>query len=163
MRGAIIKSYLYNLFMNIKYFNDASGLWENITGSVGDGLTIGTDGWVVGKAYHKFVCNVNQSGTSNPTITEFENTIGLTYSIVYTDVGTYTITFDDYYLEDYNVWMQIGNYNTFDSLFTHLEDLTITITGWKGTATIYSAIGGTLTDDILRNASLEIRLYPLAP
>ena len=113
--------------------------------------------------YKKFVCNVNQFGTSDPTITEFENNIGLTYTIIYTGVGTYTITFDAYYFEDYNVWMQISNYNTFDSVFTHLEDLTITITGYKGTAAIYSAIGGALTDDILRNASLEIRFYPLAP
>jgi len=163
MRGAIIKSYLYNLFMNIKYFNDASGLWENITGSVGDGLTIGTDGWVVGKAYHKFVCNVNQFGTDDPTFDIFENTLGFTPSVVINSAGEYKIFLFNGAMLDYNVWMQIGNYNTFDSSFTHLENMTITITGYRDSVTIYSAIGGTLTNDIIRNASLEIRFYPLAP
>jgi len=145
--------------MNIKYFNDASGLWENITGSVGDGLTIGTDGWVVGKAYDKIVGNLNQTTAgAAPNLYIFENTTGATITITFTSNGVYQLTSNlPIFIYEY-LWIYIGNEQNSNGDWSYQM-----VRNDNYNLTIYSYSNFVITDMILKFTSFEIRIYPSAP
>ena len=145
--------------MNIKYFNDASGLWENITGNVGDGLTIGTDGWVVGKAYDKIVLNITQTSTSDPVLTIFENTTNANLSSLYISLAHYELNADAAIFVENQLWIIFNN-----NLITQFSGYNYqAIYNSSTKLDLYSYINGVATDGAMQNTSLEIRIYPTAP
>ena len=117
------------------------------------------------KGYADFVCNLTQTGTAAPTVTVIKNefTTGVTGS--YVSVGNYKLTFDGIASTisggtftanngNINVSFVNGNntagasaktYNVFRSSATEIE--------------ITARVGAALTDGLLTDAMLSLRLY----
>ena len=105
----------------------------------------------LGVNYTKLVCLISQSGTDAPTLTILENNTGATFSAVRQAQGIYQIT-------------------TLSSVFTANKTLiiannfaypyTIDISRTGATnLTIGTYDGVSTSDDVLLNASLEVRIY----
>jgi hypothetical protein len=139
--------------MIIKYFDEFLGQWNDITGTTGTTLTYNdASGWV-GVSNKVIRGNISQAGTSAPTIDEFENTTGATFTTSRTSNGQYRID------SSINLWttsmfITIGNNQDKNGQFSFLLQY--------GTATrldLFSYDGNTLTDEILGNTSFEIKIY----
>lgn len=103
-----------------------------------------------------FIANISQAGTSAPTYTIFENTIGPITGMSYDTVGRYQIDFVDPLLIDGYTWMVIQNDNNISNQIgcRRLDDYTVGIR---------TAHNFTYEDDILNNTSIEIRVYQMPP
>ena len=98
--------------MIIKYFDDFEGKWYDVSGSVGSSLVIGADGFEVAQLNKKYVADLTQSGTSDPTI-DFE---------YFNNVGTITWTRNSD--GDYNGYCLggfVGNIPITTKVFTNLS------------------------------------------
>jgi hypothetical protein len=103
-----------------------------------------------GSAIYKIL--IQQSGTSNPSITVLKNTSGLTFSISRQGVGVYRITFSELVLSNINLKVNFNSnaYNvpifTSDNLNLFVD---VYIKYWNGTTFVAS-------DDVINKAVLEI-------
>lgn len=106
-------------------------------------------------AYLKYVCNLNQVGTANPTVQVLENTIG---NIVWTreGVGVYSATLNGAFPTDLKVWFSRPNSQFATSLFN--ASLTW-LSAHEIQLYVYDTDDTTATDDIYL-ATFEIRVYP---
>jgi len=105
----------------------------------------------LGVGYTKLVCLISQSGTDAPTLTILENTTGATFSTVRYAQGTYQITTPSSVFTSGKTLVLANNFRypyTIDINRTGATNLTI------GTYTDAST-----SDDVLLNASLEVRIY----
>lgn len=95
---------------------------------------------------------IEQSSTSNPTVTVLKNTSGLTFSITREGVGVYRITFSEIVLTNINLKLNFNSnaYNvpifTSDNLNLFVD---IYIKYWNGTTFVAS-------DDVINKAVAEI-------
>lgn len=78
--------------MIIKYFDDFNGTWNDVSGSTGSTLVLNEDGeWTTSVGYKVYVGLVTQTGTSDPTDIELENTLGFTVNWKRSLAGSYYI------------------------------------------------------------------------
>ena len=117
------------------------------------------------KGYADFVCNLTQTGTAAPTVTVIKNEFATGVTGSYVSVGNYRLTFDGIASTisggtftanngNINVSFVNGNntagasaktYNVFRSSATEIE--------------ITARVGAALTDGLLTDAMLSLRLY----
>ena len=140
--------------MIIKYFNEFEGQWLDITGTTGTTLQYNdASGWV-GVSNKVIKGNLSQTGTSAPTIDEFENTTGATLSTSRTSTGVYRIDSDISIFTTNTMFIMFGNNQTKNGEYTFIMQY--------GTATrldLFTYQGATLTDELLGNTSFEIKIY----
>jgi hypothetical protein len=140
--------------MIIKYFDDFEGQWLDITGTTGTTLTFNdASGWV-GVPNKIIRGNISQVSTSAPTIDIFENTTGATLTTTRSTNGQYRIDSDKSLWTTSTMFITIGNNQNKTGVFTFLLQY--------GTATrldLFSYDGNTLTDEVLKNTSFEIKIY----
>ena len=105
----------------------------------------------LGVNYKEFVCLINQTGTSDPTLTILANTTGATFSTVRQAQGIYQITtLSSVFTSNKTVITSTNYYYPYviDIQRTGITNITI------GT---YDGIAA--TDGVLTNATLIIRIY----
>lgn len=106
--------------------------------------------------YKKYVANISQSGSSDPVVTEFENTLGITITATRGFAGEYLMTASGSVFTAGYTWVMIGkgkqyNYHIYDFVNSDTEIV------------IYTYDGNTQADDILSDTSIEIRVYQIPP
>jgi phage-related protein len=140
--------------MIIKYFDEFEGQWLDITGTTGTTLTYNdASGWV-GVSNKVIKGNISQAGTSAPTIDEFENTTGATFTTSRTTNGVYRIDSSINLWTDNTMFITIGN--------NQLKNGDFVFNMQYGTATrldLFTLLDGVLTDELLGNTSFEIKIY----
>ena len=140
--------------MIIKYFDEFNGQWLDITGTTGTTLTYNdASGWV-GVPNKIIRANISQVGTDAPTIDEFENTTGATFTTSRTTNGQYRINSSINLWTANTMFITIGNNQTKNGNYTFILQY--------GTATrldLFTYQGATLTDELLGNTSFEIKIY----
>ena len=140
--------------MIIKYFDEFNGQWLDITGTTGTTLTYNdASGWV-GVSNKIIRANISQVGTDAPTIDEFENTTGATFTTSRTTNGQYRINSSINLWTANTMFITIGNNQTKNGNYTFILQY--------GTATrldLFTYQGATLTDELLGNTSFEIKIY----
>ena len=140
--------------MIIKYFDEFNGQWLDITGTTGTTLTYNdASGWV-GVPNKIIRANISQVATSAPTIDEFENTTGATFTTSRTTDGVYRINSSINLWTASTMFIVIGNNQTKNGDYTFILQY--------GTATrldLFTYQGATLTDELLGNTSFEIKIY----
>lgn len=63
--------------MDLKYFENIDGVWLDISGQPGASLEYNdVSGWVTSGGYKKYVAQVTQTATDDPTAVVLENTLG---------------------------------------------------------------------------------------
>ena len=105
----------------------------------------------LGVNYTKLVCLITQSGTDAPTLTILENTTGATFSTVRQAQGIYQITTLSTVFTANKTLVLANN-------FRYPYTIDINRTG-ATTITMGTYNGGSTSDDVLLNSSLEIRIY----
>lgn len=105
----------------------------------------------LGVNYTKLVALISQSGTDAPTLTILENTTGATFSAVRQAQGIYQITTLSTVFTANKTLVLANN-------FRYPYTIDINRTG-ATTITIGTYNGGSTSDDVLLNSSLEIRIY----
>jgi hypothetical protein len=130
--------------MIIKYFDEFEGKWLDISGNTGSTLTKGTDGWITSQGYSVLTLLISQSGSSAPTYTELENTLGTTYTITRTASGTYNIVLNDGLMSQGKTFMMLQCNEKSNAVY-RVDTYTIEIT--------------TNGDSILNFTSFELRIY----
>lgn len=139
--------------MTIKYFDNFTGTWNDISGSTGSTLIYGSDGeWTTSAGYKKWVGNLTQTGTSAPTATIFENTLGVTLNLNYIGVGKYQVGADNIFTTNKTV-VFINNNATGYVISTDLSSDDAVIINTIESDTLNAANG------ILNKTSIEIRVY----
>jgi hypothetical protein len=140
--------------MIIKYFDEFEGQWLDITGTTGTTLTYNdASGWV-GVANKVIKGNISQVGTSAPTIVEFENTTGATFSTNRSTNGIYRIDSNIPLWTASTMFIIIGNNQSKNGDFIFNMQY--------GTSTrldLFTLLDGVLTDELLGNTSFEIKIY----
>lgn len=131
--------------MIVKYFDEFDGKWLDITGDTGSGLVYGVDGWETSAGFKKLVLLVSQTGTDDPTLTELENTTGMTITPIRTASGDYRLNFSDTLLSQGKTFIMIQQ-----------TDINVIYANRQDTDTISITTSG---DDILYFTSLEVRIY----
>jgi hypothetical protein len=140
--------------MIIKYFDEFNGQWLDITGTTGTTLQYNdASGWV-GVPNKIIRGTISQSGTSAPTIVEFENTTGATLSTARSTNGQYRIDSDISLWTASTMFITIGNPQTKVGIFSY-----ILAYGTSTRLDLYSYDSTGLTDDALGNTSFEIKIY----
>jgi hypothetical protein len=140
--------------MIIKYFDEFDGQWLDITGTTGTTLQFNdASGWV-GVPSKVIRGNITQTGTSAPTIDEFENTTGASFTTSRTTNGCYRIDSDISLWTTSTMFITIGNNQGKVGVFTFLLQY-----GTDKRLDLYSYDGTTLTDEVLENTSFEIKIY----
>jgi hypothetical protein len=105
---------------------------------------------VGGDGYLKYVALLTQSGTSAPTATVLENTLGGTVVWGYTDVGVYTATLASVFTANKTAVFLSGNGGLMGSNIDSTSQITI-----------YSNnSGGQPENEYIQTAPIEIRVYP---
>lgn len=140
--------------MIIKYFDEFEGQWIDITGTTGTTLQFNdSSGWV-GIPSKVIRGNITQTGTSAPTIDEFENTTGAILSTSRSTNGQYRIDSDIALWTTNTMFITIGNNQNKTGVFNFLLQY-----GTSKRLDLYSYDGTTLTDEVLENTSFEIKIY----
>ena len=140
--------------MIIKYFDEFNGQWLDITGTTGTTLTYNdASGWV-GVPNKIIRANISQVGTSAPTIDEFENTTGATFTTSRTTTGIYRINSDISLWTVSTMFIVIGNNQTKNGDYTFILQY-----GTDKRLDLFTYQGATLTDELLGNTSFEIKIY----
>jgi hypothetical protein len=142
--------------MNIKYFDDFEGTWNDVSGSTGSTLVLNDNGeWNTSVGYKVYVALLSQTGTNDPTAVELENTIG-DVNYTYDGVGSYIIDGD----------FPSGKTVCFVSNIGEVPGDDISIRANIDTDSIYLvttsvSFAGTsaYSDDILKTTPIEIRVY----
>jgi len=137
--------------MTIKGFNQATGIWETVTGDIGTTLAIGADGsWQAISGIKTLIGTISQAGAAEPTIVEYYNTLNTNYTLNYLAAGQYNIVFDDEILT--------ANIFSLASLSGWLE----CIVDKPDTLNINSLnFSNNKVDNLLTNTPFEIRIYPI--
>ena len=139
--------------MNIKYFDNFDGVWLDVSGTTGSTLEFNdASGWVTTGGYKKWIGNLTQTGTSAPTVTVFENTLGVTLNRNYIDVGKYSLASDNIFTTNKTV-VFINNNATGYIISTDLSSDDAVIINTIESDTLNSANG------VLNKTSIEIRVY----
>ena len=140
--------------MIIKYFDEFNGQWLDITGTTGTTLTYNdASGWV-GVPNKIIRANISQVGTDAPTIDEFENTTGATFTTSRTTNGQYRIN------SSINLWTANTMFITIGN--NQLKNGDFVFNMQYGTSTrldLFTLLDGVLTDELLGNTSFEIKIY----
>ena len=105
----------------------------------------------LGVNYTKLVCLITQSGTDAPTLTILENTTGATFSTVRYVAGAYQISASSSVFTADKTLILANN-------FRYPYTIDVNRTG-ADNVTIGTYNGGSTSDDVLLNSSLEIRIY----
>lgn len=142
--------------MVIKYFDNFTGSYYDVSGSTGSTLVYGSDGeWSTSTGYKVYVALLSQTGTNDPTAVELENTIG-DVNYTYDDIGSYIIDGD----------FPSGKTVCFVSNIGEVPGDDISIRANIDTNSIYLvttsvSFAGTsaYSDDILKITPIEIRVY----
>ena len=140
--------------MIIKYFDDFTGSWLDVSGTTGTTLQFDdASGWtsVTNKVIRG---NISQGGTSAPTIDIFENTTGATLTTSRSTDGQYRIDSDIALWTTTTMFITIGNNQTKNGVFTFIMQY-----GTDKRLDLYTYQGATLTDEVLGNTSFEIKIY----
>lgn len=139
--------------MNIKYFDNFTGTWLDVSGATGAALEYyDASGWVTSVGYKKWVGNLTQTGTSAPTATIFENTLGVTLNYNYVGVGKYSLASDNIFTTNKTV-VFINNNATGYIISTELSSDDAVIINTIESDTLNTSNG------ILNKTSIEIRVY----
>jgi hypothetical protein len=81
--------------MNLKYFENIDGTWLDISGQPGASLEYNeVSGWVTSGGYKKYVAQLSQSGSDDPTAVVLENTLGFTPDWKRNSAGLYGFDWD---------------------------------------------------------------------
>lgn len=108
--------------------------------------------------FTKIVGNITQRTTDDPTFNIFENNTGATITTDYNTVGSYNIISNNaIFTEDYT-WILIGNNQASSSINNYIvnriDDYNLNI---------LTTTGGSSSDGLMNNTSIEIRIYPVPP
>ena len=105
-------------------------------------------------SYTKLVFNLSQNSTNAPTLSEFENTTGASITTSRVTTGTYSITFDNAILTDFDkVHVLVNNYKyPYAVSCSPLTSTVLQVQTWI-------ADSATATDGGLNRASFEIKIY----
>ena len=100
--------------------------------------------------YKKWMGLVSQAGTSAPTATVIENTLGGTITFARTSAGVYTATLTGVFTASKTMVFITNGNNTANAA----------VSGYRSSADVitFRSAGG--SDDIYSSASFEIRVYP---
>lgn len=144
-------------YVAIKAANSLSGnttyTLPSADGTDGQVLKTNGSGTLSWDGPKKYVAILNQTGTSAPTAIVFENTIG-TISFNRISTGFYEITSSNLFVNN-KMYLHLSNVNggvsaiyenTNSSIYFDTRDLT--------------SSGNPVSDDLLLNTSIEIRIYP---
>lgn len=141
--------------MTLKYFDVFNGIWKDIQAQDGETLVWDSSGFtsVNQMPYKKYVALLSQSGTGIPEATILENTIGeITYDWIST--GHYVINSDGLFTSNKTMVFVQPMRGYPDYGFCNIE---VTDTyNIKFDTFLYN---GTLSDDMLLNTGIEIRVY----
>jgi hypothetical protein len=130
---------------SIDIFAGKTGYWSLITNSA-------PVGGVVIKTYRAIL---NQTGTSAPTATVIENTLGGTVTLARTTSGKYTLTLNGAFTLDKTFIMTTSTGGTIASPYT-----AVVFRNSANVVEINTGTGGSFGDDYLFNHPIEILVYP---
>lgn len=104
----------------------------------------------LGVNYTKLVALINQSGTNAPTLTILENTTGATFTTFRFNKGTYQISASSSVFTSGKTLLLANNYR-----YPYVIDINYGI----DTITIGTYNNSGTSDNVLLNASFEVRIY----
>jgi hypothetical protein len=143
--------------MIIKYFDDFSGTWTDISGATGSTLEFGASGWTSTAEYRVLIGTISQTGTDAPTIDSYKDSgylAGLT--LTYVGTGEYNIESDDDIFDPaLGFWCSFSNHSSINSDVVSIQTYIVNTSNLK----ILTYKSGSLTDEILLNTPFEIRIY----
>lgn len=132
----------YNQVVN---FPESSG---NLTLTV-NGIAADNQGDI--RLYGNYVAKISQAGTNPPTLPiVHDDTLGAAVTTGYTTTGIYTLISSTFDPNTTVVFIQLAQ---------ALNGSTVRAEIGAGVITLYTAVSGVLSDDVLTNAYIEIRTY----
>lgn len=148
--------------MNLKYFDFFTCGWIDISGQPGASLEYDVSGWVSTGGYKRYVAIINQSGTSDPVVTELENTLDTTIYIYRNEASAYIISSEagaftankTFFNNDSYLPLNISSANQKYIAITRNDEHNLLIKTYK-----ISSGGWSEIDDLLVDYKLEIRVY----
>jgi hypothetical protein len=135
---------------------DVYGTLKYVDGNQGTNKVLTSDAngvasWTANPTtYKKYVALITQTGTGAPTAVVLENTLGGTVSWARTSSGVYTATLSSVFTAN-KTWVCPDNFNTSGG---NPQQRGL---NWTSTSVITMY---TVSDDVLVNTSIEIRVYP---
>ena len=110
--------------------------------------------------YKSLVLQVTQTGTNNPSLIVYEDTINIPYSLVRSDVGIYHLVFTDPIANINKVFILTDTINI-GTLRAYVSGSNaINIETYKFTANLTTgALEASSIDEYLTRAMIEIRIY----
>lgn len=108
----------------------------------------------VGRPYKAYTATLIQNGTNAPVATVFENTLGGTVVWNRTATGSYTATLAGVFTNG-KVFFQISNDNSFPTTTRSIYMFNSGVNDCQ----LRTYSGSTLTDNLMNNTSIEIRVY----
>ena len=115
-------------------------------------------------SYKVYTALLTQSGTASPTEIILENTLGVTPTYTYINIGVYRIVFPTNILTSTNftVTQGAGNQSTLSSLWAYYispNEINIECYDLGNVGGLYPSVGNSLVDGILINQMIEIKVY----
>lgn len=106
--------------------------------------------------YKKYIANLTQTGTNDPTAIVFENTLGVTITYSYDNTGDYSLTASASIFTQYYTWIIIS---------TNGIPNTQCYTSWVNDTTIRirTTNGSSASNGLLEDTAIEIRVYEMPP
>lgn len=141
--------------MKLKYFDDYKGVWKDVEALQGESLVFDVSGFtaVNQKPYKIFVALLSQT-TTDPVVTILQDDIGFD-SASYLSVGQYELVFNNTFNKSITSIL-IGSCNS----ISHNKGLTEAfVNNDDNIGVITYDDGYNLSDDILYNTTIEIKVY----
>jgi len=133
--------------MDLKYFENIDGTWLDISGQPGASLEYSeASGWVTSGGYKKYVAQISQSGSDDPTAIVLENTLGFVPDWKRAASGVYGFDWDGDFVSTKAAIYMSPLYQAKDFYFDYEADYDVTI---------YS--GG--NDNYISKTTFELRYY----
>ena len=148
--------------MNLKYFDNIDGIWIDISGQPGASLEYDVSGWVSTGGYKRYVAIVNQSGTSDPVVTELENTLDPTIYIYRNEASAYIISSEagaftadkTFFNNDSYLPVDVSNSDQKFIKITRSDQYNLLIKTYQISGTSWTEV-----DSLLVDYKIEIRVY----
>jgi hypothetical protein len=104
-------------------------------------------------SYKVYTALLTQTGTNAPTATVLENTLGVTITTSYIAEGTYKLNSSGIvFITDKTAVLGLNGYVDIGNIAARRSNDT--------SIYVYSGLNGTLANDIINKATIEIRVYP---
>ena len=136
----------------------SDGTLDKVSLIAGSNITLtdnGSNGVTIASKYTSYVVKIQQAGTADPVLTEFENSTPFTFTATRTGVGQFDIIPSSSFVDPDKVYVQYGGSNILPPSVILVKSVNTT----EVRAINYSLPTNTNVDDF-GPAYLELRIYP---